>query len=93
MALTVFSHSHYGYCKSYCRIDYVIPYAVVGGMVTPPDEIEFTNTISGVLCISDNHVGIIFGSCRNFCICLVRPGSAVSNPGPSALPIVNKHLC
>ena len=34
-------------------IDYVIPYAVVRGMVTPPDEIEFTNTISGVLCISD----------------------------------------
>ena len=32
---------------------YVIPYAVVRGMVTPPDEIEFTNTISGVLCISD----------------------------------------
>ena len=28
------------------RIDYVIPYAVVRGMVTPPDEIEFTNTIS-----------------------------------------------
>ena len=53
VALTVFSHSHYGYCKSYCRIDYVIPYAVVRGMVTPPDEIEFTNTISGVLCISD----------------------------------------
>ena len=47
------SHSYYGYCKSYCRIDYVIPYAVVRGMVTPPDEIEFTNTISGVLCISD----------------------------------------
>ena len=53
VALTVFNHSHYGYCKSYCRIDYVIPYAVVRGMVTPPDEIEFTNTISGVLCISD----------------------------------------
>ena len=53
VALTVFSHSHYGYCKSYCRIDYVIPYVVVRGMVTPPDEIEFTNTISGVLCISD----------------------------------------
>ena len=53
VALTVFSHSYYGYCKSYCRIDYVIPYAVVIGMVTPPDEIEFTNTISGVLCISD----------------------------------------
>ena len=56
VALTVFSHSHYGYCKSYCRIDYVIPYAVVRGMVTPPDEIEFTpywDTISGVLCISD----------------------------------------
>ena len=53
VALTVFSHSHYGYCKSYCRIDYVIPYVVVRGMVTPPDEIEFTNAISGVLCISD----------------------------------------
>ena len=26
---------------------------MVRGMVTPPDEIEFTNTISGVLCISD----------------------------------------
>ena len=27
--------------------------AVVRRMVTPPDEIEFTNTINGVLCISD----------------------------------------
>ena len=26
VALTVFSHSHYGYCKSFCRVDYVIPY-------------------------------------------------------------------
>ena len=26
VALTVFSHSHYGYCKSFCRIDYIIPY-------------------------------------------------------------------
>ena len=25
VALTVFSHSHYGYCKSFCRIDYIIP--------------------------------------------------------------------
>ena len=53
VGLTVFSHSHYGYCKSYFWIDYVIPYVVVRGMVTPPDEIEFTNAISGVLCISD----------------------------------------
>ena len=30
--------------------------AVVRGMVTPPDEFEFTNTISGVLCISDKTV-------------------------------------
>ena len=27
--------------------------AVVRGMVTPPDEVEFTNTISGVLYSSD----------------------------------------
>ena len=27
--------------------------AVIRGMFTPPDEIEFTNTISGVLCILD----------------------------------------
>ena len=26
VALTVLSHSHYGYCKSFCRVDYVIPY-------------------------------------------------------------------
>ena len=33
--------------------------AVVKGMVTPPDEIELTNTISGVLCISDTLLGCL----------------------------------
>ena len=26
LTLTVFSHSQYGYCKSFCRIDNIIPY-------------------------------------------------------------------
>ena len=26
VALTDFSHYHYGYCKLCCRVDYVIPY-------------------------------------------------------------------
>ena len=57
-ALTVFCHSHYGYCKSFCMFDCIIPYmldVVVRGMITPPDQIAFTNTntISGVLYISD----------------------------------------
>ena len=52
--------SHYGYCKSYCRIDYVIPYAVVRGMVTPPDEIEFTNTISGCT-VYFRYITLMFG--------------------------------
>ena len=27
VAPTVLMHSHYGYCKPFCRVDYVIPYA------------------------------------------------------------------
>ena len=51
MALTVFRNSHYGYAgliMSYHMLD-----DVVRGMLTPPDEVAFTNPISSVLCISD----------------------------------------
>ena len=27
VALTVFSNSHYGYSKTFCMVDYIIPYA------------------------------------------------------------------
>ena len=30
--------------------------AMVGAMFAPPPEVAVTNTISGVLCISDTHV-------------------------------------
>ena len=56
MALTVFSHSHYGYCKSFCRVDCVILYmfdVLIRGMVAPPDKVAYTNTINDILCISD----------------------------------------
>ena len=48
--------------------------AVVRGMVTPPDEIEFTNTISGVLCISD----ILL-----LCLVVNSSGKTVSTPAVS----------
>ena len=60
VALTVFSHSHYEYCKSFCRVDYHMFDAVIRGMVAPPDKVAFTNTINDVLCISDT-LHMMFG--------------------------------
>ena len=59
--------------------------AVVRGMVTPPDEIEFTNTISGVLCISDTLL-----------LCLVVNYSTKTVPTqlyPKMMRNFNKLLC
>ena len=55
VALTVFSNSHYGYCKSFCRLimSYHMFDAVTRGMFAPPDKVAYTNTINDVLCISD----------------------------------------
>ena len=33
VTLTVFRHSHYGYCKQLCSVDYVIPYAWCCGQI------------------------------------------------------------
>ena len=54
-------------------------------MVTPPDEIEFTNTISGVLCISDTLL-----------LCLVVNSSDKTVPTqlyPKMMRNFNKLLC
>ena len=45
--MDIVNHS-VGMITSYHMLD-----AVIRGMFTSPDEVAFTNTISGVLCISD----------------------------------------
>ena len=45
--MDIVNHSA-GLIMSYHMFD-----AVIRGMVTPPDKVEYTNTIDGVLCISD----------------------------------------
>ena len=64
VALTVFSHSHYGYCKSSAGliIQYQMFDAVIRGMVAPPDKVSYTNTINNVLCISDTLLSWLVGN-------------------------------